>query len=263
LQTVLNALVESAARLCEADSAAIYRPKDDAYRYVASYGYSHEYEEYMGQHPIMLGRGSVIGRTVLDRRTVHVADVQADPEYVLVDQRSIGKYRTVLGVPLMREGTPIGVIVLSRNTVWPFSDKQIELVTTFADQAVIAIENVRLFEEVQARTRELSEALEHQTATGEVLSVISRSPTDAQPVFDAIVESAARLCGALFSIVWLYDGELLRVASTHNFTPEVLNKLFKTYPKRPDRSTAAGRAVLDGKIAHLPDLLGDPSTRTS
>jgi signal transduction histidine kinase len=123
---------------------------------------------------------------------------------------------------------------------------------------VIAIENVRLFEEVQARTRELSEALEHQTATGEVLSVISRSPTDAQPVFNAIVESAARLCGALFSIVWLYDGKLLQVAATHNFTPEVLNKLFKTYPKRPDRSTAAGRAVLDGKIAHLPDLLGDP-----
>src|SRR5262249_3496483 len=108
------------------------------------------------------------------------------------------------------------------------------------------------------RTRELSEALEHQTATGEVLSVISRSPTDAQPVFDAIVESAARLCGALFSIVWLYDGEVLRVAATHNFTPEVLNKLFHAYPKRPDRSTAAGRAVLDAKIAHLPDLLGDP-----
>jgi signal transduction histidine kinase len=122
---------------------------------------------------------------------------------------------------------------------------------------VIAIENVRLFDEIQARTRELSEALEHQTATGEVLSIISRSPTDAQPVFDAIVESAARLCGALFSIVWLYDGELLRVAATHNFTPEVLNKLFKTYPKHPDRSTAAGRAVLDGKIAHVPDLFGD------
>jgi signal transduction histidine kinase len=123
---------------------------------------------------------------------------------------------------------------------------------------VIAIENVRLFDEVQARTRDLSEALEHQTATGEVLSVISRSPTDAQPVFDAIVESAARLCEAMFSLVFLYDGDLLRLAATHNFTPEVLKKLFQTYPKRPDRSVLAGRAVLDGRIAHVSDLLADP-----
>ena len=142
----------------------------------------------------------------------------------------------MLGVPLLREGTPIGALTLTRSVVRPFTDKQIELVTTFADQAVIAIENVRLFDEVQARTRELSEALEHQTATSEVLNVISRSPTDAQPVFDAIVQSAARLCEAMFSVVWLYDGDLLHVAATNNFTPEVLNQLFQTYPKRPDRS---------------------------
>src|SRR5262249_4553610 len=201
LKTVLDTLVESAARLCEADSAAIYRPKDDAYRYVASYGYSHEYEEYMGQHPIMLGRGSVIGRTVLDRRTVHVADVQADPEYVLVDQRSIGKYRTVLGVPLMREGTPIGVIVLSRNKVWPFNEQQIDEVTTFADQAVIAIENVRLFDEVQARTEELSESLRQQTATAEVLKTISRTAFDLQRVLETLLENAVRICGAKHGMI--------------------------------------------------------------
>src|SRR5262245_57159305 len=166
-------------------------------------------------------------------------------------------FRTILCAPLLREDGPIGTIAIRRSEVRPFSDKQIVLLRTFADQAVIAIENVRLFNEVQARTHELSEALEHQTATSEVLNVISRSPTDAQPVFDAIVQSAARLCEAIFSVVWIYDGELLRVAATHNFTPEVLNKLFKTYPARPDRSTAAGRAVLDGKIAHLPDLLAD------
>src|SRR2546430_4107359 len=141
----------------------------------------------------------------------------------------VGGFRTVLAVPLLREGTPIGVIILTRAEVRPFTDSQIELVETFADQAVIAIENVRLFDEVQARTRELSETLEHQTATSEVLNVISRSPTDAQPVFDAIVQSAARLCEAVFSVVWLYDGDLLQVAATHNFTPEVLNQLFKTY----------------------------------
>src|SRR5262249_38872902 len=179
-------------------------------------------------------------------------------EYNQPEAAKLGRWRTMIGVPLLREGTPIGALTLTRSAVRPFTEKQIELLTTFADQAVIAIENVRLFDEVQARTEELTEALEHQTATSEVLNVISRSPTDAQPVFDAIVQSAARLCEAIFSVVWLCDGELLQVAATHNFTPEVLNKLFKTYPARPDRSTAAGRAVLDGKIVHLPDLLADP-----
>src|SRR5262249_49887243 len=118
-------------------------------------------------------------------------------------------------------------------------------------------ENVRLFDEVQARTRDLSETLEHQTATSEVLNVITRSPTDAQPVFDAIVQSAARLCEAMFSLVFLFDGDLLRPAATHNFTPEVLNSLSQTYRKRPDRSLLAGRAVLDGRIVHVADLLVD------
>src|SRR5262249_18298163 len=128
-----------------------------------------------------------------------------------------------------------------------------------ADQAVIAIENVRLFEAEQQRTRELSEALEHQTATSEVLNVISRSPTNAQPVFDAIVESAARLCEAAFGLVLVYDGDLLHYAASHNFTPEVLDKIVKTFPARPDRSLAAGRAILDGKIAHVPDMFVDPA----
>ncbi len=154
---------------------------------------------------------------------------------------------------------PIGVIMLfAQRSCEPFTGKQIELVTTFADQAVIAIENVRLFDEVQAQKREVTEALEHQTATSEVLNVISRSPTNAQPVFDAIVESAARLCEAVFSVVWRYDGDLLHYAASHNFTPEVHNRLLQTYPKRPDRSLAAGRAILDGTIAQVPDMLADP-----
>ena len=160
LQTVLDTLVESAARLCDADSASIHRTRDEAYPCIASYGLSPEFQRYLRDHPIARGRGSVLGRVVSEGRTIHVPDVLADAEHALVEQRKLGGYRTVLGVPLRREGDVIGLIRLTRNKVQPFTDKQIELVTTFADQAVIAIENVRLFDEVQARTRDLSESLE-------------------------------------------------------------------------------------------------------
>ena len=160
LQTVLDTLVELAARLCEAESAAIHRPVGDAYPFIASHGYSEKYAEYMRAHPIKPSRGSVLGRAVLQGEIVHVADVDADPDYALTEARKIGGFRTVLGVPLMREGTPIGIIILTRSKTRPFTDKQIELVTTFADQAAIAIENVRLFESVEARTRELAKSLE-------------------------------------------------------------------------------------------------------
>src|SRR5262249_16417324 len=148
------------------------------------YGYSPEHKHYMKTHPIPSGRGSVSGRTVLEGKVVHIPDVLADPDYTLSQQ--VGGFRTLLGVPLLREGSPFGVIALGRNSVRPFTDRQIELVTTFADQAVIAIENVRLFDEVQARTRELSEALEQQTATSEILGVIAASPTNIQPVLQAV-----------------------------------------------------------------------------
>src|SRR5262249_5103389 len=155
LQTVLDTLVESAARLCEADDATIHRPKDDFYPLVANYGYSHEFLEYMRDHPIKLHRGSVLDGAVLEGKVVQVADVLADPNYAMAEQRRVGKYRTVLGAPLMREGTPIGVIMLTRSTVRPFTDKQVELVSTFADQAVIAIENARLLSELRERTLQL------------------------------------------------------------------------------------------------------------
>src|SRR5262249_58010563 len=236
LQTVLDTLVESAARLCEAEMAAIARQKGSAYQNVALYNYSPTFKKYMEHHPIESGRGTVIGRAVLEAKIIHIPDVLADPDYTWVEAQKLGGYRTILGVPMMREGTPIGVLTLTRSDVRLFTEKQIELVSTFADQAVIAIEDVRLFDEGQVRTQALTEAIEHQTATSEVLNVITRSPTDARPVFDAIVQSAARLCEAMFSLVFLYDGGLLRLVATHNFAPEVLKTLFQTYPKRPDRS---------------------------
>jgi signal transduction histidine kinase/uncharacterized membrane protein len=257
LRTVLDTLVESAARLCEADSAAIYRPKGYAYQYVASYGYSHEYEEYMRRHPITPGRGSVIGRTVLEGRTVHVADVLADPEHTMVEQRKVGGYRTVLGVPLMRQGLAIGIIRLTRNKVQPFTDKQIELVQTFADQAVIAIENVRLFDEVQARTEELSESLRQQTATAEVLKTISRTAFDLQRVLETLLENAVRICGAKHGMIFRYDGECCHAAAAYNTPPGYL-ELWERTPIRAGRGTTTGRALLECRPVQIPDVLADP-----
>src|SRR6516165_5161212 len=257
LQPVLDTLVATAARLCNAEMAFIFRRQGEVYRLAANCGFPPAYEAFLKGVALSPGRATVTGRAALEGHAVHVVDILADPEYDIPETYGLGKSRTVLSVPLLREKVPIGMITVARQRVEPFTNKQVELVTTFADQAVIAIENVRLFDEVQAQKRELSDALKHQTATSEVLNVITRSPTDAQPVFDAIVQSAARLCEAMFSVVFLYDGDLLQLAATHNLTPEVLNKLFQTYPKRPDRSILSGRAVLDGKVAHVPDLLAD------
>ena len=195
LQAVLDTLTESAARLCEADLANIWRPSGPVYRLAASYQATPENKEYLENLSIEPGRGSCVGRTLLEGKIVHIHDIVEDREYAL--SHATG-YRTMLGVPLLREGVPIGVIALVRTKVQPFAEKQIELVETFADQAVIAIENVRLFDEVQARTREATEALERQTATSEVLQVISTSPGELEPVFNAMLEHAIRTCQAGF-----------------------------------------------------------------
>ena len=257
LQAVLDTLVESAARLCEADSATIHRRKGDGYPFVASYGYSQDYAQYMREHPIVPGRGSVLGRAVLERRTVQVPDVEADPDYVLVEQRSRGRYRTVLGMPLLREGNPTGVIMLTRYAVRPFTDKQIELVTTFADQAVIAIENVRLFEAEQQRTRELSEALEQQTATAAVLGAISSSGGELQPVFDVMLENATRICEAKFGNLFVFEGDSFRAVAIHGATPAYAEQrrqqpLFSVRELRED--LALVRLARTKKVIHTADL---------
>jgi signal transduction histidine kinase len=178
--------------------------------------------------------------------------------------RELG-YRTILSAPLLREGVPLGAIILRRTAVEPFSDKQIELLKTFADQAVIAIENVRLFTELQEKNRALTdahaqvtEALEQQTATSEILRVISRSQTDVQPVFDTIVKSAVRLCGGLFSALFRFDGELLHQGAEHNFTPEALEELHRVFPARPSRALGTGRAILERTVVLIPDVEVDP-----
>jgi GAF domain-containing protein/DNA-binding response OmpR family regulator/anti-sigma regulatory factor (Ser/Thr protein kinase) len=260
LPTVLNTLVESAARLCEADMAGMVRPKGKIFQFVANYGYPSDYQAYMESHPIPSGRGSVIGRAVLESRTIHVSDVLADPEYQMTDAARVGGIRTLLGVPLMREGTPIGVIALQRNTVRPFTDKQIELVTTFADQAVIAIENVRLFDEVQARTRELSESLEQQTATSEVLKVISSSPGELGPVFDTMLEKATRICQAKFGTLYLREGDAFRAVALHN-APPAFADMRKRGPLRPGPRAALSRALRTKQVVHIPDITAEQAYR--
>ena len=234
LKTVLNTLVESAAHLCEADMAALARPKGSIYGYEAMFGHSREHEAFLSAHPAGIDRGTAVGRTLVEGKIVHIPDVLADPEYTYFEGQRLGGFRTLLGVPLLREGTPIGVLVVQRKTVRPFTEKQIELVQTFADQAVIAIENVRLFDEVQARTRELSEALEQQTATSQVLQVISSSPGELEPVFEAMLANATQLCGAKFGILNLYDGEAFTNAAFHG-VPEALrarlHELIRPHPR--------------------------------
>ena len=209
------------------------------------------------KRPIAADRSSVSGRAVLERRTVQIYDALADPEFTRFDTQAVGQFRTILGVPLLREGTPIGVISLQRRRIEPFTEKQIDLVTTFADQAVIAIENARLFEEVQSRTAELQESLEYQTATSDVLNIISRAPSQLQPVFDAIVETATRLCEAEYAIVYRLKEGQCHLAATNNADSEYL-KYLREHPIPAARGSAIGRTALEARTVHLPDCLADP-----
>jgi GAF domain-containing protein/anti-sigma regulatory factor (Ser/Thr protein kinase) len=258
LRAVLDTLVEAAARLCEADMAQILRPRDAGYYVAASHGFSPEYIESHKTLTFPPGRGSVTGRVLLERKPVQIPDVLADPEYSNLEPQRLGGYRTHLGVPLLRDGSSIGVILVSRRTVRPFDSKQIELVTTFADQAVIAIENTRLFEEVQARTRDLSESLAQQTATADVLKVISRSTFDLKAVLQTLVESAARLCEAEKASITRQVGGVFFRAEFHGFSTEFI-EYARSVPVEPEEGSVHGRVLLEKRTIHIPDVLADPN----
>jgi signal transduction histidine kinase len=257
LQSVFNTLVESAARLCRADKANIALLKDGQFQYFAAFGFDPNYLEYMRSLHLRIDRGSINGRAVAEGKIVHVHDVLADPKFALLDAQKIGSFRTALGVPLLREGAPIGAIFLTRSSVEPFTQQQINLVTTFADQAVIAIENMRLFEEVQARTEELSESLRQQTATAEVLKTISRTAFDLQRVLATLLENAVRICGAKHGMIFRYDGDCCRAAANYNTPPGSL-ELWQRIPIRVGRGTTAGRALLERRPVQIADVQTDP-----
>ena len=260
LQPVMDVVAESAARFCGAANAAILRLEGDVLRLVAQHGPSPSNRPIGAIIPV--SRGSLPGRVVLDRQTIHIEDfrsavVQAEFPETVERTRQTGAHpfiRTILVTPLLREGVPMGVIWMRRLEVQPFTDKQIQLAKTFADQAVIAIENVRLFKELQARNAELTESLEQQTATAEILRVISSSPTDLQPVMDVVAESAARVCGATDSIILRLDGDVLQRVASHGALP------VGTDIGHVSRGSVAGRAVWEQRTIHVEDLLALPET---
>jgi len=254
LQAVLDTLTESAARLCRADRAAIRLAKDGLYHHVASFGFTPDEKHHWKNHSIKPGRGSTIGRAVLERKAVHIVDSKADPELVSSPSSGFANVRTILSVPLLREGFPVGALTLSRRAVEPFTDKQVELVTTFADQAVIAIENVRLFDEVQARTRELGESLEQQTATSEVLRVISSSPGELEPVFNTLLENATRICAATHGNLFLREGDAFRLVAMHGAPAAWAEKWRREPVVRPGPGTGLGRIAKTKDVVHIVDL---------
>ncbi len=261
LQPVLDTLAESAARLCEAEHAWLFRREGDTYRWAASFGHSRESHERIKPHMLTRrlspGRGSVVGRAVIESRPVQIADVLADPEYEETESQKLAQFRTTFAAPLLREGVPIGAIALQRTVVKPFTEKQIELVQTFADQAVIAMENVRLFDEVQARTDDLAESLQQQTATADILKVISRSAFDLQPVFDSMAESVVRLCEAERAYIFRFDGKMLRAVASHNAGPENQDWVYRN-PIPLGRHSVSARAGLERRTVQVADIQNDP-----
>jgi GAF domain-containing protein len=260
LQPVLDAILQTAGRLCEAEYACFFKLQDGKYHIMASNNAEAVYVKFLSENPISPGRSSLVGRTALERRTIHMPDCLADPEYAYHEYQRVGKHRSMLGVPLLRDGVAIAVIGLLRTVVEPFTQKQIDLVTTFADQAMIAIENVRLFDAEQQRTRELSEALEQQTATSEILAVISNSLTDTQPVFDAIVQSGLKLFPDSLISVALRSGDTINAAAIAETDPVRAEAWRRTISRTPlVREYMHGAALLDRRVVDIPDVADAPT----
>jgi len=252
---VFRAIVRSAIRLCDATFGTVFRFDGELITVAANQDLTPEEIAITNTiYPAPATRGIASGRAIVDRAVVHISDIRNDPDYVARAPVNALGYRTALAVPMLREGSPIGVFVMWRREVRPFTDKQIELLETFADQAVIAIENVRLFKELQASNSELMEALEQQTATSEILRVMSRAQMDVQPIFETIVRSAALLCDAARGGLVLIEGDRLCLASAYPQTPESVELMRRHYPRPVDTTSLIGHAILERRVVHVPDL---------
>jgi len=259
LDTVLETLIATALRLCDATYGEIFRRHGDFYRYAASrMDVDPAYLHHERAAEIAAGRGTLVGRVALENRAVEIVDAWNDPEYAEKEEARVGNVRAMLGVPLMRDGEMIGAFALARAEPIPFSQRQVDLVATFADQAVIAIENVRLFDQVQAKTRDLEESLQQQTATADVLKVISRSAFDLQAVFDTLIASAVELSGSHSGAICVRDGEIFRYRSSSGpgASSELHNYLVE-HPANPGRGSIVGRVVLSQQIEQIPDVRED------
>jgi len=262
---VFDAIVQNAVRLCGAFNGTVFRFDGSLIHVAAHHNFAPEAADVVHRvFPIPADRGSVTGRAILTRSVIHLPDLLSDAEHTRPELREAG-FRAILAVPMLRDGVPIGAITVTRRQPEPFSGGEIELLQTFADQAVIAIENVRLFTELQEKNQavtqahaQVSEALEQQTATAEILRVISGSQTDIQPVFDTIVKSAARLCDGVFATLFRFDGELLHWMSQHNSTPEGIEAMQRRWPRPPGPETIIGRAVIARTVIHVRDSESDP-----
>jgi two-component system, NtrC family, sensor kinase len=241
--------------LCEPARATIYRFDGELLRLAATFDVPPKAREWLEQHPLRPGRHSGTARAALERRTFHIPDILADQEYTY-RATAVEPYRTILAVPILKADELLGVILIYLLEVKPFTEKQIALVETFADQAAVAIENVRLFDEVQARTAEVQESLEYQTAISDVLNVISRSPNELQPVLDTIVQTAARLCGVDFAVFFrLKEGRCYIGASN---AEDDFIKFARANPFVPTQSSCSGRALLERRTVHVLDASTDP-----
>nr|WP_037390703.1 GAF domain-containing protein [Sinorhizobium americanum] len=259
VQPVFQAIAENAARLCEAEFCFVFRFDGELLHPAAYHGVSQEgIEAVRASFPQRPSRGNVTGRAFLSGAVEQIPDVFEDADYKMHSLARIVSYNSAIGVPLVLNGRPIGSIAVTRREGGLFPDRHVELLRTFADQAVIAIQNVRHFEDAQARNRELTEALEQQSATSEILRVISTSPTDVQPVFDSIAKNAARLCAAEFCFVFRFDGELMHPVAYHGVSREGIEATRAIFPRKPSRTNVTGRAFLSGTIEQIADVFADP-----
>ena len=264
LDSVLATLVASAAKLCEAEKGVIFLREDDNYRLISNHGFSPEFEAFAKANPFPVDGGSTTARAAESGETVQVVDVLEDQTRSALarEYQRLGGYRTNLGVALRREGETIGVFTLTRQEVRAFTPRQIELVETFADQAVIAIENVRLFDEVHAKTTDLQESLRHQTATSEVLKVISRSPGELNPVFQTILSSAISICDAQFGLLVLYEDGGFRCASMFNLPPAFAETFLRNPVIYPPPIDPLGRLIVTQQLVHVVDVKQEPAYLT-